>query len=461
MSPSIPLKRNNFTPVKYTFSLLPSLILLITLSLPTVNTHASGINVEGLGVRAMSMGGAFIGLADDASAIFWNPAGLSQLRGSGLTMALYSMTPDIKGSDGVTNHKIGDPDEPFDPNKGDIFPAFYDTEPNRYDDEDELWLFAATMPAIVAYKNYGRFTIAGGFFGTGGAYSKYNDTIRDPATNARLDADVFALLALMTLNGSIGYQVTDKFSVGIGVDLLINIWRGDVDKEYNSLDNPDLNYEYTSRVRKWGYGFQGNLGMLYKFNDQWSIGGTYKTGSRFKLNGDTNVSVSGGSAIDPYKTREESDGHTDFVYGAYWGIGVAYKPTEKLTLTYDFTESDWSNFNWPGSNARYEKEGKYLQDTNGDPGWKRSHGYHIGAEYMKSDRVTLRAGYLNEGSGVPSDFENIVTTTIGDVQIANIGVGVKYDKWTVDYMVGSMWGDNGQGVKHVCYDFAVSFMRML
>ena len=33
----------------------------------------------GIGARAVSMGGAFTAVADDASAVFWNPAGLSQL----------------------------------------------------------------------------------------------------------------------------------------------------------------------------------------------------------------------------------------------------------------------------------------------------------------------------------------------------------------------------------------------
>ena len=40
--------------------------------------HGSDLGM-GIGARAMSMGGAFTAVADDASAVFWNPAGLSQL----------------------------------------------------------------------------------------------------------------------------------------------------------------------------------------------------------------------------------------------------------------------------------------------------------------------------------------------------------------------------------------------
>jgi len=39
---------------------------------------ANGLNLNSLGTRALTMGGAFVGLADDFSAIYWNPAGIAQ-----------------------------------------------------------------------------------------------------------------------------------------------------------------------------------------------------------------------------------------------------------------------------------------------------------------------------------------------------------------------------------------------
>lgn len=40
--------------------------------------HGSDLGI-GIGARAISMSGAFTAIADDASAVFWNPAGLAQL----------------------------------------------------------------------------------------------------------------------------------------------------------------------------------------------------------------------------------------------------------------------------------------------------------------------------------------------------------------------------------------------
>lgn len=39
---------------------------------------ANGLNLNSLGTKALTMGGAFVGLADDFSTIYWNPAGIAQ-----------------------------------------------------------------------------------------------------------------------------------------------------------------------------------------------------------------------------------------------------------------------------------------------------------------------------------------------------------------------------------------------
>ena len=39
----------------------------------------TAISIQGTGARAVGLGGAFIALADDASAVSFNPAGLAQL----------------------------------------------------------------------------------------------------------------------------------------------------------------------------------------------------------------------------------------------------------------------------------------------------------------------------------------------------------------------------------------------
>lgn len=84
----------------------PLIILLILLVFPAARICEADADVDfsrlygsdvgmGIGARAAGMGGAFVSLADDGSALFWNPAGLAaakrlQLFVSGETPADFS-----------------------------------------------------------------------------------------------------------------------------------------------------------------------------------------------------------------------------------------------------------------------------------------------------------------------------------------------------------------------------------
>lgn len=66
---------------KSTSLILLTLVLLANTARAEVDfdyLHGSDLGM-GVGARAVSMGGAFTAVADDASAVFWNPAGLAQL----------------------------------------------------------------------------------------------------------------------------------------------------------------------------------------------------------------------------------------------------------------------------------------------------------------------------------------------------------------------------------------------
>jgi long-subunit fatty acid transport protein len=60
---------------------VPTLLILVLIgtTFGLAQNRANQYNITGAGARAAGMGGAFIGVADDATAIVWNPAGLTQL----------------------------------------------------------------------------------------------------------------------------------------------------------------------------------------------------------------------------------------------------------------------------------------------------------------------------------------------------------------------------------------------
>ena len=50
------------------------LLFALVLAFPA---RSAAQGTDSVGTRAQGMGGAFVGVADDASAVFWNPAGLA------------------------------------------------------------------------------------------------------------------------------------------------------------------------------------------------------------------------------------------------------------------------------------------------------------------------------------------------------------------------------------------------
>lgn len=60
------------------------------------------------GARATAMGGAFVALADDQSAVYWNPAGLANLQGTGVLFDHAKWVADIQYNFLAASYSLGD-----------------------------------------------------------------------------------------------------------------------------------------------------------------------------------------------------------------------------------------------------------------------------------------------------------------------------------------------------------------
>jgi hypothetical protein len=69
----------NFSNKQINFLLIALLSILSHAYLKAETRYAGSFLELGIGARAMAMGGAFVSIADDGSAFYWNPAGASQL----------------------------------------------------------------------------------------------------------------------------------------------------------------------------------------------------------------------------------------------------------------------------------------------------------------------------------------------------------------------------------------------
>lgn len=70
-------------------------VLLLSLLLCGGPALAGGLSTPGQGARALSMAGAFTAVADDGSAIYYNPAGISQIDGTSIEAGAASISPQL------------------------------------------------------------------------------------------------------------------------------------------------------------------------------------------------------------------------------------------------------------------------------------------------------------------------------------------------------------------------------
>ena len=75
----------------YFFILIASLVPVATCLAADEGAHAAEFLSHGVGARALGMGGAFVAVADDATATYWNPAGLTKVKKHSFS-AMYSDT---------------------------------------------------------------------------------------------------------------------------------------------------------------------------------------------------------------------------------------------------------------------------------------------------------------------------------------------------------------------------------
>ena len=77
------------SPIVFLFTVVLCLIAVSMQALAEEGSHAAEFLSHGVGARALGMGSSFVSIADDATAAYWNPAGLVQIQKRAFA-AMYS-----------------------------------------------------------------------------------------------------------------------------------------------------------------------------------------------------------------------------------------------------------------------------------------------------------------------------------------------------------------------------------
>ena len=389
--------------------------VLVALGLVTgaVSTaSAEGFAVSTLSARGGALGGGpasgMVARADDASAVAYNPAGLTQVPGTQIMAGLAAVALNLDLE--TDNHWCS--------NSHQVWPIPHGYISHQLN--DKVWLGAGM------YTRWG----LGHSYPDGWAGESLMAAY--PEKGGMGSALKSITMLTSTINPTVAYKLNDMFSVAAGVSYT---WG------YLSLNNQlYAKGAHVGDVRvhsENGHSFGYNLALHAKFNEHWSAGLTYRSHERMKFNG--SARVRGGSTAEMLAAAGglyNSRGKATIVIPDVISLGVAYKPTNRLSFEVDAAYTVWSRWrnlqvNLLSNNPVYGEHGPSGIDQ--QKNWRDTWACSVSAEYWALDWLALRAGVLYETSPLNGEYYNdYYIPTNGRLQFAT-GFGLKYENWTLDF----------------------------
>lgn len=315
-------------------------------------------NLASPGARSLSLGGAFVGLADDATAAYTNPAGLTQIS-----------TPEVsaEGRYWSYTHTFADSGRA----SGLVTGQGLDTVAGVQEGEDDDDVLGFSFVSVVYPRE--RWAVAlyrhqlanfEASFDTQGVF--YTDPavgeVRIRPVRTRLD------LRMVNFGLSGSYEVSPGLSLGIGVsyfDLSLDsrTERFTTEGFFGSprFDLPPLNSQ-EQHSDDADVAFQ--VGGLWRPEGQrWQVGAVYRQGPEF------DVDVANLARLSP-TLRDTATFHVPDI----WGVGLVYEITRNWKVAFDYNRVQYSDLTddftsiFPGLNP----DDYFIDDGNQ---------YHLGFEY--------------------------------------------------------------------------------
>ena len=378
----------------------------IAVCLPTVS-FALGIRVADQDARASARGNAFTATADNPSAIYYNPAGITQLYSPSLNSPAF--TPSLGGGKGAAPAQ--------EESSGDggglrlrmgVYAITLGNEVNLSGGRGSLdishrWQAAASFYAT--WKKEGS-PLTFGF----GMYSPYGFGVWYPENSPLRQLAISGSVAYTSLNPVVAWQVTDTLSIAAGPTInyaKVGLKRGIL----STFAGDAFEFEGT------GWALGANAGIMWKPAPKHSIGLMYRSETQVNFDGHSNTFIP-----TVISNREAATANITFPQNVV--LGYSYRPTPKWNFEVDVDWTDWDRLNTVTLN---KSSGNVSLPFN----WQSSFFYEFGASYRADCGYTISAGYIySENSVSNSSFNPLVPDS--NRHILSAGIGKQYKNWDFD-----------------------------
>ena len=451
--------------------LVLSVSLLVTLPVAAQNTDIESLsglqfNFGNPGARSLGMGGAFLGLADDASAAEANPAGLTILRKREISIEARNYQeqqvfttsgtyPDLTRT--AFSHYSQRVDVTFGsvvvPVKNFTFGVYYH-EPLRNEGAGKV------VPDRNQFTGAIKTDVPNFFLPKGGSAPVSQtecESIRAKAKDpfACLEYTIKPFLSALdvrerTFGAALAWKI-GKFSVGGTARYHQFTETAFTFRVTPTFDFDSIAVQASSDIRKESDSakpvhqvtFAG--GFKFEANDKFSIGGVYKKGPKFR----TTTFAAAESTNFAFQKVSDTTFHVPDIYG----VGVSVRPIPVLTINADAVRVKYSNLV-----DKFVSINEVVRQF--DTSYKANDvvEVHVGAEYFFSTKIpfALRAGAWRDPAHAvefrgPLNDPNLVASAIlfpkGEAaNHVSVGAGLAWTRFQIDaaydrsrlYRVGSI-----------------------
>lgn len=362
----------------------------------TTCLFSNGLNLNSVGSKATAMGGAFIGLADDYSAVFWNPAGLTQMENASFSLFATDIIPS-----GTYNFELLGTTMADSETKSSMYPS----------------------GALGYFKPFSKNIVVGIL-----AYVPAGVGAKWPGEDLALLSGGTAFtwksqIAMLTVSPVFAYKINEKFSIGASINL--NYVMLKMERPAGGGAMPAFQYKEDLS----GIGFGATFGAMYKPTDFLSIGVCYKTPVKASIKGDAEA-----PALSQMGFPGMSDAKRSATWPQWLGAGIAIKPIDRLTITADIQYNNWKKMEdipITYSDAVWKAAGMESA-SNFELRWEDSVDIRFGVEYKLTDCLAIRGGYYNNPSPAPEETLNIMLPNV-NYNVITAGLGYQKEKFAIDF----------------------------
>ncbi len=373
--------------------LIPTLFLITSSS-----AIAGNVDTFGIGSKATALGGAFAAYADDPFAVYYNPAGLTQIEKPVISVGAEYLNPTLKIHDFKAIDGNGVEVKPYNV-------SFTDTS-------DSL---------VVPHLGFATHIFNNLYFGIA-AYIPYGLHIEwesDPSKNpgAYNGFESYYLRGVVT--PTLAIKLNEKLSVGLG----ISFGRSDAgtQRRIYAPTIPSIHNRIIKGELSDDFNVSFNVGVLFKPYDNLSFGFTYR--SRTETDFEGTVEVVG---------IQKVHASTKIDHPEQLQAGVMYRPNKRLTLTADVVWTNWSVVK--DYTVKFDEPLLGVTEEYFPRDWKDTRQIRFGIEYKLNQTITLRGGYYYDPSPIPDKTFDMLWPD-ADKKTYSFGVGLNFGRLTVDTVI--------------------------